>query len=92
MSALDEFSYYTTPVQREIARHLFYEEYGPNRTIFKRENNADFMYFVVKGSLFYRGDDGTYLISKGEKVGENDIMSGIAGFDTTFLLLTLIIE
>jgi len=76
MSALDEFSYYTTPVQREIARHLFYEEYGPNRTIFKRENNADFMYFVVKGSLFYRGDDGTYLISKGEKIGENDIMSG----------------
>ena len=28
------------------------------------------MYFVINGSLFYRGDDGTYLISKGEKVGE----------------------
>ena len=48
MTALDEFSYYTAPVQREIARHLFYEEYGPNRTIFKKDNNSDFMYFVVK--------------------------------------------
>ena len=26
--------------------------------------------------MFYRGEDGTYLISKGEKIGETDIMSG----------------
>ena len=32
------------------------------------------LYF--QGSLFYRGEDGTYLISRGEKIGEADIMSG----------------
>ena len=53
MQALDEFTYYTTDVQRQMARYVFYEEYGPNRTIFKEGNNSDFMYFVIKGACMY---------------------------------------
>ena len=50
MQALDEFTYYTIDVQKKMARYLFYEEYGPNRTIFKEGNNSDFMYFIVMGA------------------------------------------
>ena len=42
------------------------------------------MYFVIKGSLFYRGDDGTYLISKGEKVGETGKFSDFSTFSRFF--------
>merc|ERR1712062_762743 len=75
MQSLDEFTYYTIDVQKQMAKYLFYEEYGPNRTIFKQGNNSDFMYFIVMGALIYRGSDGTYLISKGEKIGETDIIN-----------------
>ena len=53
MQSLDEFTYYTIDVQKQMAKYLFYEEYGPNRTIFKQGNNSDFMYFIVMGACKY---------------------------------------
>ena len=65
---LDEFTYYPIHVQKEFGREAFFESYGPNRIIFKEGNHSDFLYFVLKGTLILRGQDGTTIMSKGRKM------------------------
>ena len=62
---LDEFTYYSLPVQRQLAKHIFFECYRPDRIIFREGNHSDFMYFVLKGTLIYKGKEGTSVIGRG---------------------------
>ena len=59
LQSLEEFTFYPTEVQRGFAEEAFYEVYGPNRVIFKQGNHADFLYFVIKGNMIFRGVEGT---------------------------------
>ena len=64
---LDEFTYYSLQVQRQLAKFMFYECYKQDRIIFREGNHSDFMYFVLKGNLIYKGNEGTSVIARGNK-------------------------
>lgn len=79
MRKLETFSRYPVEVQKAFTASGWMEEYDVNRVIILKGHTSSCLYFVISGRLVSNGgtDEGseTVLLKKGDKFGEDDIIS-----------------
>ncbi|XP_022079604.1 uncharacterized protein LOC110973238 isoform X2 [Acanthaster planci] len=76
MQHVEEFAKYPPEVQKKMCEYAWYDEYGPNRVVIKEGQEAEGLYVVLSGNLTETLAGQTYLLKKGDKFGENDLIRG----------------
>ncbi|XP_071787777.1 cyclic nucleotide-binding domain-containing protein 2-like isoform X3 [Asterias amurensis] len=76
MQHVEEFAKYPPEVQKKMCEYAWYDEYGPNRVVIKEGQEAEGLYIVLSGSLTETLAGQSYLLNKGDKFGEVDLIRG----------------
>ncbi|XP_038055391.1 uncharacterized protein LOC119727547 isoform X3 [Patiria miniata] len=76
MQHVEEFAKYPPEVQKKMCEYAWYDEYGPNRLVIKEGQEAEGLYIILSGNLTETLAGQTYLLKKGDKFGENDLIRG----------------
>ncbi|KAJ8028240.1 Cyclic nucleotide-binding domain-containing protein 2 [Holothuria leucospilota] len=74
MQSVEEFAKFPPELQKRLCKYGWYESFGRNRVVTKEGQFADGLYFVLSGKLTETYGGQTYILKKGDKFGENDLI------------------
>ncbi|XP_071847461.1 cyclic nucleotide-binding domain-containing protein 2-like isoform X2 [Apostichopus japonicus] len=74
MQSVEEFAKFPPELQKRLCKYAWYECFGRNRVVTKEGQFADGLYFVLSGKLTETCGGQTYILKKGDKFGENDLI------------------
>ncbi|XP_071950953.1 uncharacterized protein [Antedon mediterranea] len=74
MQTVEEFAKYPPEIQRKMSEFAWYNKFGRNRVVIKEGYVAEGLYIVLSGQLTETYGGQTYILKKGDKFGESDII------------------
>ncbi|XP_033116113.1 cyclic nucleotide-binding domain-containing protein 2-like isoform X2 [Anneissia japonica] len=74
MQNVEEFAKYPPEIQCKMSEFAWYDKFGRNRVVIKEGYVAEGLYIVLSGELTETFGGQTYILKKGDKFGESDII------------------
>eukprot|EP00057_Strongylocentrotus_purpuratus_P012200 XP_011666674.1 PREDICTED: uncharacterized protein LOC100888165 [Strongylocentrotus purpuratus] len=75
MQSNEEFAKYPPEIQKRMCKYAWYDIFTRNRVIIRDQERAEGMYFVLSGKLTMTTAGATYILKKGDKFGELDLIN-----------------
>ncbi|XP_041457488.1 uncharacterized protein LOC121409641 isoform X1 [Lytechinus variegatus] len=75
MQSIEEFAKYPPEIQKRMCKYAWYDVFTRNRVIIRDRERAEGMYFVLSGKLTMTTAGATYILKKGDKFGELDLIN-----------------
>ncbi|XP_071510000.1 cyclic nucleotide-binding domain-containing protein 2-like [Diadema antillarum] len=75
MQSIEEFAKYPPEIQKRMCRCAWYDVFSRNRVIIRDQERAEGMYFILSGKATKTKGGQTYILKKGDKFGEIDLIN-----------------